>query len=67
MSNVTLEITRQRKNCGPTQSIIRHSHEEAQRAFDIAVAAGDVFAEIFDINTDTQVCFHLASMNWVRY
>lgn len=60
-------VARQRENCGPTQEIFVKTIAEARRAFNIAVNAGDQFAEIFDMSEDTQVCMHVAPMNWIRY
>lgn len=60
-------VARQRENCGKTQEIFVETSEEAQRAFDIAVEAGDQFAEIFDMHNDMQVRMHLAPVTWSRY
>jgi hypothetical protein len=60
-------VTRQRKNCGPTQEIFVKTIAEARRAFDIAVEAGDQFAEIFDMNMDAQVLLHLTPATHTRY
>lgn len=60
-------VARQRVNCGPTQEIFVKTPEEAQRAFDIAVEAGDQFAEIFDMFNDCQVRMHLKPVTWSRY
>lgn len=60
-------VARQRENCGKTQEIFVETPEEAQRAFDIAVKAGDQFAEIFDMVLDAQVQMHLQPVKWSRY
>jgi hypothetical protein len=60
-------VARQQVNCGPTQEIFVKTIAEARRAFDIAVEAGDQFAEIFDMEGDFQVCMHLAPVKWSRY
>lgn len=60
-------VARQRVNCGPTQEIFVKTPEEAQRAFDIAVEAGDQFAEIFDMKLNAQVQMHLKPVTWSRY
>lgn len=53
------QVTRQEVNCGPMRTIYVETHEEAQRAFDLAVNAGDIFAEIFDMEEDCQILWHL--------
>lgn len=60
-------IARQDVNCGPTREIWVKTPDEANRAFDIAVAAGVQFAEIFDSVTDSQIRMHLAPVKWSRY
>ncbi len=60
-------VTRQRINCGPTQTIYVETSEQAQHAYDIAVNAGDIFAEIFDMQEDCQVMWHLTPARHVRY
>jgi hypothetical protein len=61
------QVTRQQVNCGPTQEIFVKTIEEARRAFDIAVSAGDVFAEIFDMDMDAQVMMHLTPSKHTIY
>lgn len=53
------QVTRQRENCGKCQSITVTTPEEARRAYDIAVKAGDVFVEVFDMDEDCQLYWHL--------
>lgn len=60
-------VARQRINCGPTQEIFVKTLTEARRAYDIAVEAGDQFAEIFDMEEDMQVIWHLAPATHTRY
>lgn len=60
-------VARQRENCGKTQEIFVETSEEAQRAFDIAVEAGDQFAEIFDMFNDMQVQMHLAPATHLKF
>jgi hypothetical protein len=60
-------VARQRENCGPTQEIFVKTIDEARRAFDIAVSAGDVFAEIFDMDMNSQVMLHLAPSKHTVY
>lgn len=52
-------VTRQEVNCGPTRTLYTETREEAKRAYDIAVSAGDIFVEIFDMEEDCQVVWHL--------
>jgi hypothetical protein len=61
------QVSRQKINCGPTQTINVVTMTEARRAFDIAVAAGDQFAEIFDMNMNAQVMMHLAPVRHLKY
>lgn len=60
-------VSRQRENCGKVQTIHVDTIEEARRAYDIAVNAGDIFAEIYDETKDCQVIWHLTPATWVRY
>jgi hypothetical protein len=60
-------VTRQRVNCGPMQEIWVETIEEARRAYDIAVNAGDIFAEIFDGQEDCQLIWHLTPGRHVKY
>lgn len=59
------EVTRQRVNCGPTQSIMVETPEKARYAYDLAVKAGDIFVEVFDMEADTQLYWHLTPAQWV--
>ena len=61
------KVTRQDVNCGPMLELNVVTIEEAQHAYDIAVAADVQFAEIFDMQEDMQVSWHLAPMRLVRY
>lgn len=61
------KVTRQAVNCGSTREISVATIEEARRAYDIAVNDGDIFAEIFDMLEDQQVCWHLTPVHHVRY
>jgi hypothetical protein len=61
------QVTRQPVNCGPTREIFVKTIEEARHAFNIAVAAGDVFAEIFDMDMNSQVMLHLAPSRHLKY
>lgn len=60
-------VARQNVNCGPTQEIFVETFAEARRAYDIAVDAGVQFAEIFDMEDDCQVIWHLAPATHSRY
>ena len=60
-------VARQNVNCGPTQEIFVGTLAEANRAFEIAVAADAQFSEIFDMEDDCQVRMHLAPINIIRY
>lgn len=60
-------VTRQRVNCGPMSTIYVETFDEATRAFNIAVEAGDIFAEIFDMDQDCQLLWHLTPGNHTRY
>jgi len=60
-------VTRQEVNCGPTRTIYVKTIEEARRAYDIAVNAGDIFAEIFDMELDCQVLWHLTPGRHAKY
>jgi hypothetical protein len=61
------QVTRQEVNCGPTREIFVKTIAEARRAFDIAVSAGDVFAEIFDMDMNSQVVLHLTPSRHLKY
>ena len=61
------KVTRQDVNCGTSRELNVVTIEEARHAYDIAVAAGVQFAEIFDMREDMQVCWYLAPMRHVRY
>lgn len=60
-------VSRQNVNCGPTQEIFVETLTEARRAFDIAVNADAQFAEIFDMEDDCQVIWHLKAATHTRY
>lgn len=60
-------VTRQAVNCGPMRKLWVVTLEEARRAYDIAVAEGDIFAEIFDGQEDCQVMWHLTPATHTRY
>lgn len=60
-------ITRQRENCGKTQTIYTHDADEARRAFDIAVGEGDQFVTLYNETEDFEVIRHLLPARHIRY
>lgn len=58
----SFSVTRQRVNCGPTQTIYTESRDEAVRAFDLAVADNDQFVTLYNETQDFEVLRHLKPM-----
>lgn len=61
------KITRQDVNCGQMLELNVATIAEARRAYDIAVAADVQFAEIFDMQEDMQVIWHLAPATHLKF
>lgn len=61
------KVTRQAVNCGPMRELNVVTLAEARRAFDIAVNDGDIFAEIFDMEEDMQVIWHLTPATHLKF
>ncbi len=53
-------VSNQAVNCGPIKEVFTETIEEANTLYDIAVSCGSQFAEIFDMEEDMQVIWHLA-------
>lgn len=53
-------VTRQDINCGPMKEVFTETLEEATTLYNVAVATGPQFAEIFDMEEDMQVIWYLA-------
>jgi len=61
-------VTRQDVNCGPARMLFDiKTIEEAQHAFDVAVAQGAFFVNIHDETLDCEVLRHMEPVRWSRY
>lgn len=63
----TWMVTRQRENYGPCQELITRDYGTAVRAYEIAVNDGDQFVELYNLDRELRVRYHVAAATHVRY